>query len=109
MIEPNIPDGAQRVTIDVAVEVYLKGHQESFRCIGTFQFNRLHLDEENPLEHTMGIITHTLVESINDRRQPDIILSDQNANKFLVESDEIQAVSIMAPSMERFLQMLENE
>ena len=96
--EPNIPDEAQRVTLDVQLEVYLRERTDPLLCLGTFYFNKDHLDDEDLIESFMSIVSNTFRSAIFDRSQPLVILSDRNGNKFLIETSEMQAVSVLAPT-----------
>ncbi len=109
MREPDLPSGAITVTIDVTMEVYLKDRQDPISYIGTFFFNRDHLNEDALLESFMSIVTRTLRSVIDDRSETMFILSDVRSNKFLILTDEIQAISILAPSEETILITLGDE
>jgi hypothetical protein len=96
--EPNIPEDATKVILDVSMEVYLRGRHDPLQCVGSFYFNREHLDEDDLVESFMGIVTSTFRSAIFDRSAPLVVLSDRNGNKFLIETSEMQAVSVLAPS-----------
>lgn len=80
------------------MEVYLRGRHDPLQCVGSFYFNREHLNEDDPAGSFMGIVATTFRSAIFDRSQPLLILSDRRNNTFLVETSEIQAVSVLAPS-----------
>lgn len=96
--EPNIPEGAQTVTLDVQLEVYLRRKETPLMLIGTFYFNREHLADEEPVESFMAIVANTIRHAMYDRSQPVMILSDEKGNKFFVELADVQALSALAPS-----------
>lgn len=100
MRENDIPEDAQRVTIDLGMEVYLRHRPDPINLVGTFQFGAHHLDPEDLLESFMTIVTHTVKNVMNSRDEHRFVLSDRNANKFVIETSEIQAMSLLAPSTE---------
>lgn len=55
----------------------------------------------------MGIATQHLLATIDVVREHRHILSDGLQNKFIFLTDEVQAVSIMAPSNETLMHALE--
>jgi len=105
--EPNIPDEALRVTLDVQLEVYLRNRTDPLQCLGTFYFSQEHLDEDDLVESFMAIVTNTLRAVSFDRSQPMAVLSDRNGNKFMIETSEIQAVSVLAPATNTITKAIE--
>jgi hypothetical protein len=97
--EPDIPEGAETVTLDVAMEVYLRDQSDPIRCIGTFYFQREHLDDDDLVESFMSLVSNTLRSAMYDRSEPLAILSDGLGNKLFFETREVQAVSASAPEV----------
>jgi len=95
--EPNIPEGAQTVTLDVTLEVYLKNRPDPLNLVGTFYFNRDHLEDDDLVESFMGIVSNTIRSAVMDRSSPLLVLSDSLGNKFFLELNEVQAISALAP------------
>jgi hypothetical protein len=108
MREPQIPDDAQVVTIDVGMEIYLRQRPDPLHILGTFQFNASHLDHDDLLESFMAIVTHTCKNVLNSKDELRFVLSDRNANKFIIEAEEIQAISLLAPSLETIVKAVED-
>lgn len=100
MREPNIPDDVKQVIIDVGMEIYLRHRPDPINLIGTFQFGVHHLDSDDLLESFMGIVTHTVKGVMNSKEDHRFVLSDRHSNKFVIETAEIQAMSLLAPSVE---------
>ncbi|MEM3097544.1 MAG: hypothetical protein QXU32_02345 [Nitrososphaerales archaeon] len=100
MKEPFMSSEANPIAVDVMLEVYLKHKEESLKYVATFYFDSNHLDEDNLAESFMDMVVRTLVDTINDNTEPHIIMSDASYNKFLVNIDYIQAISMFAPSEE---------
>jgi len=109
MREPNIPDEAQRVTLDVELEVYLRYREDPLRVVGTFYFSQEHLHEDDLVESFMAIVANTLKSVHLDRAQPLAVFSDGPGNKFVIEAGEIQAVSALAPSANSIMKAIEGE
>jgi len=109
MREPNIPDGAQTVTIDVTLEVYVREREDPIQAVGTFFFQRSHLRDDDLVESFMSIVGNTLRGTMEDRTRPIIIFSDRQGSKFLIESTEVQAVSAHAPGADTILKAIESE
>jgi hypothetical protein len=107
--EPNIPEGAETVTLDVTMEVYLRDRADPLNVVGTFYFQREHLDDDDLVESFMGIVSNTIRSAIFDRSQPLIILSNELGNKFFVELSEVQAISALAPSANTIGDAIERE
>ena len=105
--EPNIPDEATRVTLDVQLEVYLRHRTDPLLCLGTFYFSKEHLDDDDLVESFMSIVTNTLRSVSFDRSQPMAVLSDRNGNKFMIETSEMQAVSVLAPTTNTITKAIE--
>jgi len=108
MREPNIPEDASAVIIDVGMELYLRHRPDPLHILGTFQFNVEHLDPDDLLESFMGIVTQTLKSVMNSKDEQRFILSDRLANKFMVETAEIQSISLLAPSVETVQQAVKD-
>lgn len=107
MREPNVPDDASVVVIDVGMEVYLRHRPDPIHVLGTFQFNLDHLDQEDLLESFMGIVTQTCKSVMNSKDDLRFVLSDRNSNKFMIETAEIQGISLLAPSLDTLKQAVD--
>ena len=107
--EPNIPEGAQTVTLDVTLEVYLRNRPDPLNLVGTFYFNREHLDDGDLVESFMAIVSNTVRSAITDRSSPLMILSDKRGNKFFVELGEVQAISALAPDPNTIMEVLTDD
>lgn len=94
-------------TIDLSQEFYLKGRDMPISVNSTFEMRKDMLDEGQEMEDVMGIATQHLLATIDVVREHRHILSDGNHNKFVFLTDEVQAVSILAPSKETLMHALE--
>lgn len=97
MEELGLSDDAPRVIVSVGLEIYLRHREDPIHCLGTFRFSREHLETENKLDNFMTIVTNTFAAAIDDKKVTRIILSDKKFNKFMIQSEDILAVSILAP------------
>ena len=105
--EANIPEGAETVTLDAHVEVYLRHREDPVRLLATFQFQREHLREDAPGDSFLGIVNATVSDALNDRSQPLLYLSDDMGTEVMVETAEVQAVSVHAPETNTILEAME--
>jgi hypothetical protein len=107
MRETDLPEEAETVILDANTEVYLRHREDPVRVLCTFCFNREHLENDDPVESFMGIVTSTIRNAINDRTKPLLILSDGAGNKTVLESSEVQGISVQAPSTNTILEAME--
>jgi hypothetical protein len=98
---------AETFTIDLAQEIYLRGREEPMRINSTFEIRKETLTEGHEIEDLMSIATTHLLATIDVVREHRYILSDRRFNKFISLTDEIQAVSILAPDEDTLFQALE--
>lgn len=100
MDEEDDDERENRITVDVGLEIFLKGREESVRPIVTFRFHREHIEdwyEDNPVEAFMSIVIGTIRSVIDDKTENLLILSNSNYDKFIFEADQIQAINISSP------------
>jgi hypothetical protein len=109
MREPDIPEGAETVTLDVELEIYLQRRSDPIQCIGTFYFQREHLVDDDLAESFMALVANTLRSVMEDRTRPLVIFSDRYGNKFLIEASEVQAMSAHAPTSDTIMEALKEE
>lgn len=102
-------EGAALFVQPVQYEIYLKGREDPVCALATFELNKEMLTEGRELEGFMEITTNHLLQTIDVVREHRFLLSDEKFNKFVVLTDHIQAVSILAPSEETLMRSLEDE
>ena len=84
-------------TIDVEQEVYLRNRDEPVRVNTTFELLKESIDKDEPVVSVMNFATHHLLNTIDVVKEHRYMLSDSRHNKFIFLTDQIQAVSILAP------------
>lgn len=92
----------------VTYEIYLKGREDPVRTNATFEFKKEMLTEGQELEDFMQVAVNHLLTTIDIVREHRYMLSDERFNKFIALTDEMQAVSILAPDEETLLKALED-
>lgn len=97
MYESDMTDETPKIKVDVTMEIYLQGKDDPIRPVITFCFDRTRLEEGNELSSFMNIATLTLKEIWDRKSEPWFILSDRLFNKFVIPTDQVQGVSILAP------------
>ena len=105
MMKETNPGEGELVCVDVQIYIYLKDRPDPLDLNVTFKLLKAHLEVdddgqplEDPVEMFMDIVVNTFHTAMNDREKKRLILSDQKWNKFLVNVDDIQAVSLMTPT-----------
>lgn len=107
--EKNMPDSesSEKCQITVTYEIYLRSREEPVRPIATFEV-RKDLLQEDPVESFMQIAINHVLATIDIVREHRLILSDLNFNKSIILTDDIQGITIYAPSEENLRQALED-
>lgn len=109
MLKPTRRDeDADTFTQEVEYEVYLAGREDPVRVVGAFQLPREMLTEGKELESFMEITHNHLLQTIDVVREHRFQLSDARFNKFIAMTDHLQAISILAPSEQTFMEALNN-
>lgn len=95
--ENNIPEGAATVTLDCGLEAYMRGRNDPIHFLATFQFNREHLRDDALVESFVSIVTSTVKTALFDRTSPVMTMSDGKGNTVMLETADVQAISLLAP------------
>lgn len=106
-LRPRDKGAEETFTIDLSQEFYLKERDEPIAVNSTYEIRKDVLDEGQEMEDLMGIATQHLLATIDVVGEHRHILSDGAQNKFVFFTDQIQAVSILAPSKETLMSALE--
>jgi hypothetical protein len=117
MRETGIPEGAPTVTLDLQMLVYVRGREDPINFLGSFCFQRAHLEEEvdddgdptTARKSFMDIAGNTVKSVLLDRSAPLAVLSDRNESMFIIQTDEIQGVSLLAPAPNTIMDAMEEE
>lgn len=109
MRERNAPDDAEMVPIHLGYEFYLKGKEDPVHFAATFELRRDVLVEDAELESFMDIAVKHVLGTLDTVGEHRLIFSDDHFNKFVAITDQVQAVSILAPSEEALLARLNKE
>lgn len=107
MHERNSP-GGDTFEQTIVYEVYLKGRDEPVAVNATFELRKETLEDGKELEGMMQIATNHLMATLDVVREHRFILSDERFNKFVFLTEEMQAVSILAPDRDTLLEALED-
>lgn len=101
--------GTDMVMADITYLVYLKGRDEPVNFNATLQFSREHLHEGTELQNLMDLAASHVLGTIDIVREHRYILSDRRFNKGIFLTDEIQAISILAPDEDHLKNILEGD
>ena len=94
--------------IDIPQEIYLRHRDEPIHINSTFVLRKDSIEQpDSPLEEVMHMATSHLLSTIDVVREHRYILSDQRHNKFILLTDELQGVSILAPDESTVKEALE--
>ena len=107
MKDRNNPEQTDVVAIHVMYEIYLKQRQEPVQVAATFAVNREHIRTETILEDFMQLATQHVLATVDVVSEHRIIFSDDHYNKFIFLTEEIQGISILAPTEETLLALVE--
>jgi hypothetical protein len=108
MMKETNNNGDPKVRVNVDVLVYLKYREEPIRQLVTFELDPTHLDEDQELEDFMQIALRHVLATIDVVREHRLILSDERFNKGVFLTEQIQAISILAPDEETLLGLLKD-
>jgi|SRR5882672_10017141 len=110
MYERNMDETDEKVVLPVDLEVFLAGREEPLRPRLTFVFKKEHLgeDDSEKINLFMGIVSSTLTAVLDDRTEPRFVLSDEKSNKFMIQTDQVQAINLYAPTEEIWKALEEN-
>lgn len=103
----NKDEATETFIIDLWQEIYLRGRDEPVRVNTTFELQKEGIDKDEPVASVMSFATSHLMSTIDVVREHRYMLSDRAHNKFVWLTDEIQGVSILAPSEETVLRAME--
>lgn len=103
----NSDQETETVEIDCQFEVYLKNRDDPILSIATFEIPREYFDKDQELEDFMMVAYNHIRGTIDVVGNHRFDLSDSKLNKFVFLTEEIQAISILAPSKETVLAALE--
>lgn len=95
------------IAIDAVYEFYLKGRDDPVMIPATFQFDPAMLDEGDELPDFQSICVNTVLALLDHKGATRMVFSDRNFNKSVVLVDEVQAVSVLAPSVDTILRAIE--
>lgn len=98
---------AETAAIDVTYEIYLVGRDDPVSVNATFELRRDLMRTGHEVEDFQEQAINYALRTIDIVREHRLILSDRFYNKFIFKTDELQAVSILAPSPENLIRMLE--
>ena len=105
MEQPDIDD-LTCITIDVLIEIYLKHRADPMSVMATFRIHTGIFDDVDELEMFTGITLTTIMEILDTKGEQRYVFSDSRYNKTIVLVDEIQAISVLAPSAETIKQAI---
>ena len=104
--EQNPDPMVDKVRIDTVYEFYLKGRDDPVQVPSTFEFNKDLLDDGVELSDFQSICVNTALSALDNRWTGRMVFSDRRFNKFVIFTDEVQAVSVLAPDEETILQAM---
>jgi hypothetical protein len=107
MKDRGLPESEETVQIDVTYEIYLKHRDDPVNFNATFEVRKEAIRPGSEVEDVMNMATSQVFATIDVVREHRFILSDRNFNKGIFLTDDIQAVSILAPSEERIMEAME--
>lgn len=105
--DPHPSDQDERLKIDTLFEFYLRGRDDPLTVPLTFNFRRELLDEGVELADFQSVCVNTVLAQIDAKAGMRMVFSDRMFNKFVIVTDDIQAVSILAPAEETILRAIE--
>ena len=107
MRETGIDETATVIQVDVSAEVYLRHKEDPLHLLLTFCLSSDHLTEaEDPVERFMEIAQETVNEPWN-LKSSRFILSNDKWDKYIIDTSEIQAVTLHAPALDDIMRKLE--
>jgi hypothetical protein len=105
--DPHPSDQDERIKIDTLFEFYLRGRDDPLHVPLTFNFKRELLDEGVELADFQSVCVNTVLSIIDAKAGQRMVFSDRKFNKFVIVTDDVQAVSILAPAEETILRAIE--
>ena len=100
-------ESTSMVQVDITYLVYLKHREEPINFNATLVFDRGHLEEGFEVRDVMQLAQHHLLSTIDVVREHRFILSNDRFDKGVFLTDEIQAISILAPGEETLKKAME--
>lgn len=102
---PNAPT----IILDVPFEIYLKGREEPVHFLGTYAIPAEILSEaqDAKLNDVMQVVIQHILGTIDTVGAHRLILSDRRESKFVVLTDSIASISVLAPDEATILKALE--
>ena len=94
---PRGKENEETFVIDLEQEIYLRYRDEPLRVNTTFELLKESINTDEPVASVVNFATHHLMNTIDVVREHRYMLSDGRHNKFVFMTDDIQAVSILAP------------
>jgi hypothetical protein len=108
MKERRADETDETFSIDIPQEIYLRYRDEPIHINSTFELRKDSIDNPDaPLQEVMHMATSHLLSTIDVVREHRYILSDRRHNKFILLTDELQGVSILAPDEQTVKDALE--
>lgn len=103
----NSSEPSDLAAINMTFEVYLKHRESPVNVNATFEIRKEVLKDGSELESLMQVAANHILSTIDVVAEHRLIFSDERFNKMFFMTDEIQAVSILAPDEETILKALE--
>jgi hypothetical protein len=86
------------IIVDATYEFYLRGRDDPIQVPATFQFNADMLDAGEELSDFQSICVNTVLALMDNKAAHRMVFSDRMFNKIVIVTDDVQAVSVLAPS-----------
>ena len=96
-----------KITITILEEFYLRYREDPVRVNVTYEIPVNLLEEGDEVADVMSVALSQLLSTIDVVREHRIIRSDGHNNKFVFLTDEVQGVSILAPTEETVMKAIE--
>jgi hypothetical protein len=92
---------------DITFLIYLKHREEPINFNATLVFNREHLKDGREMRDLMELAKGHVLSTIDIVREHRYILSNDRFDKAIFLTEEVQAITILAPSEETLQKTLE--
>lgn len=107
MLKDRNSESTDTITIDITYEVYLKGRDEPILTLATFELAREIFTEGQEVQDVVRCAENHIRATIDVVSEHRWFVSDGSFNKSIFLTDQIQAISIHAPSRETVMKALE--
>jgi hypothetical protein len=105
--DPHPGDQDERIKVDTLFEFYLRHRDDALQVPLTFNFNRELLDEGAELADFQSVCVNTVLSILDAKAGTRMVFSDRKFNKFVIMTDDVQAVSILAPEEATIMRAIE--